>query len=347
MFQTVDGTRYTFLGSSNLTYSGMQGNLELSVVSDEFAPDKLNQFFRFCEEYGKVVTPEVIDTYARIEAQCAEKQGESMSFGDLVRRALLHANEAPLIKMNLAHQYFTYEDYECLFSHNASLNHSHLKERRKAVQQKLLAIHQRIQGVAHELDLHEHWRPENITSKIEPGNYNGHRVSWIGIRYGKSKKQIQRLDPGDTKGDGYSSFIKHASIQVALYPYGFAVAFFHAIRHGAWDRQYVRDQILYDPAYMQNIIGVLSNLKSHGYVWTIDDPPNGKTLAEFSLDKEDLANFPSFYKQDADGWESSLQKTWSPDDPTLTSLDNIVNAITVQMRLLAPLYRLMAQIPTV
>jgi hypothetical protein len=340
-------TTRVLVGSANLTWSGVNRNLELTTLSDEFPKDKINQFLFICDKSSIIVNDDLIAKYRNIEAQFVPNK-TATSFADFVRQILnvdsTHLPSPTLLK----DQYFTYDDYETLLQLNSSSKNDHIHERRETIRKRLLAIHNELKGFANSLDVHEHWKTEHVTSLITPCLFNGHRVTWVGLRYGKSEACISHLSPGYTREhDEQYSFPKHACIQLALYPNGFAVSLFHAVREKAWDRAHVRDRILKTPGYMDSIIDELHNLKGHGYVWTIDNPFTKEVLGNFDLDNEDMKDFRSWYMRDADGYESSLQKTWIPESDTLRSLDMIVEAAKEQIQLLQPLYRKMAQITVI
>jgi HKD family nuclease len=333
------------IGSANLTWSGINSNLEMTTVFSVDETSTIKYFFDHCRSLANIVDEDIIQKYRLLEPSL-DNIPESDPIIEKITSQPFTAND-PVIpdKSTLDNFYFTYEDYETLFPRNAVLNISEIKQRRKIIEQKMMSLHQRIKEFVNQLDLHEHWNDNHIVSTLSPSPFNHYSVSWVGIRYGKSRNQIERLNPGATTSDGnLYSFPKHGCIQIALYDNAFAVSFFHAVRYDSWDRAFVQNKLRNDPNYISTIISELEKLKGFGYKWYINDPVNDNTLDIFSIDDDPLDKFPEFYSKDSNGFESHLTKKWKPDSKELLNEETIVSALKEQIQLLKPLYTKMVQI---
>lgn len=333
------------VGSANLTWSGINSNLELTNVSDSNDNSTIKYFFEHCKSLSNEVTDEIIDKYRLLEPSLSDV-GENETLVEKITSQPFTEKDPKIENQDtLKDFYFTYEDYETLFPRNAVININEIRERRKVIEKKLLDIHEHIKPFANNLDLHEHWSPMHITSTLIPSQFNHYSVSWVGLRYGKSSEQIEELNPYATReDDNLYSFPKHGCIQVALYDNSFAISFFHSVRNDSWDRAYIQNLLYKNPEYINLIIEDLKLLKGHGYKWYINNPINGELLGRFSLDDEPIENFVQFYKKDQEGYESHLTKKWKPDDKEILTMQDTISVIKKHLQLLKPLYSKMVQI---
>ncbi|MGG3561980.1 hypothetical protein ABES03_10280 [Neobacillus rhizosphaerae] len=237
---------------------------------------------------------------------------------------------------------FTYEDYETLFPANQKRNDTVIAKKRKSIQKKLLNIHSKIKNFAQKADLHVHWNPEHITTIINPTTYNNYTIAWVGIRYGKHRKHVKY------GGESYASFTKHGSIQIGLYPGGFTVSLFHAVRDGAIDRGFVQEKLFQNPDFKNEMLMELQKIKGKGYTWYINDPIERlEPVKPFSLDNRDLNEFFKFYKFDNEGFESHLTRVVPIDDISISTEDQMVFLIKDEIKNLLPLYKQLIYIPPV
>ena len=211
--------------------------------------------------------------------------------------------------------------------------------RRKTVQDKILEINSNIYEQVKKLKIYHHWRKSNITSLITLNQYNFYRVAWMGVRYGKSKEQIDELNYGAGKGDDIFGFQKHACLQYCIASNGFEVNLFHAVKNGAVDRGYLDKNL---EKLAPKIIEEVEKLKGEGCYWTI----TGDGLDEpeyFYFDDEDGESFINYYKKyDKEGRESFLSYYLEPDDEVLEDIDSISEFILEKFEKLLPLYNLLS-----
>lgn len=180
-------------GSSNLTQGGFQKNLEFMSyhAGDNLNVDKILLFFDYCKNNASLVDRAIIDYYKEIEAELLKLNTLQKDIKKKLNRRITNDDSFEKDEYDLTKHYFTYEDYESLFHRNAILNNNEIKERRKLVRDKLASIHKLLKKHVNLLDLHEHWKLNNLTSGIEPNHFNHNRVSWIGVRYGKTEQEVK------------------------------------------------------------------------------------------------------------------------------------------------------------
>ena len=339
------GKGRVMFGSANLTGAGMNQNIELSGVIDVHAgTDDYNilSFFQYLNNMSALVTENVISGYKQKEDVLKDIQKLQTNVEQVLFPLFAEKDGLPHPSI-LKEYYFTYEDYEIFFERNARRVTEELTERRKMVSKKLRNIHDKIRDFANSLDLYSHKDDYHITTLMEPSKYNDYRLNWMGVRFGKHQDKIKSL-LRYSKTDTNYSFPKHGCFQYSISDTGFHVGFFHAVKHNAWDRAFMFQKLRENPRYIDEIIAILKNLKGHGFVWRIHNPNMNIDKANFMLDSEEIDQFPTFYHQDEDGFESFLMKTFKYDDPAIKTEESIVELIRQYMLLLHPLYMKMVQL---
>lgn len=336
-------------GSANLTHMGMNRNLELSSVLDinvskHGSNTNIHQFFERLEVLSDEVTPEIIAGY-----QERQKVVDSLPFiqetESSIFKTVFADDEAIPSPEELEGFYFTHQDYETLLESNASLATQELRNRREAIRNKLLGIHDKLEPFAKRLGLNSHWDRNHKVSQIEPNQFNFGRVNWMAVRFGKHRTQLDGLLPERAYGEKeLYKFPKHGCIQLSVTQNGLSVGLFHAVRYDSWDRAYVANKLEKTPDFIRTITRHLRDLQGYGYTWFIHDPTTGQGTS-FSVDDESLDDFPTFYRNDEDGYESFLITTYEHNHDEIETVDDIVNLIKFHMELLLPLYREMVQVP--
>ncbi|GAB1798228.1 hypothetical protein [Priestia megaterium] len=190
-----------------------------------------------------------------------------------------------------------------------------------------------------------------ISSGIEPNIFNRHRVSWIGVRYGKTEHEVKLLNADSPRNwDRYGNsksknaqlgFQKHSCIQFCIVPNGFEVILFHAVASEAIDRGYMHDLIDENKKMeLKRIIKAINNLKGKGFTWYISDPDQRKLVAKFKIDEENPIDFLSFYKKyDKEGYTSVCQFSIKPDNAVLKDKKEIAKLVLRKTKELLPLYK--------
>lgn len=249
--------------------------------------------------------------------------------------------------------YFDEKDYDTFLPEKQSLRSKDVMDARKVVQQKLLDLNKEVLPILQKmhLDLHNHYNPNNITSVIMPCDFNKFKVNWLGVRYGRSKRQLSQLNYGlsaynKEDKDDILGFQKYACMQINIDNAGVDVGMYFAVPHGSVDREYLRQVILDDLKYP--IIEELQKLKGFGYVWSLWNTNIDKQLipdfscinpispeSSFSIDHQDVKEFPEWwYKNDVDGCYSSMLVHFPRWDERI-SKDNIVETC---VRVISHLY---------
>ena len=337
--KSVDKSKLIF-GSSNFTKGGFVNNIEFNNISfvDSWEEVKLERFFNYCKNNSDIVSDEIIKFYK-------DKEKELNKLKDVEKRIKksLYAyqrrnDEFDQDKYDLNEMYFKYEDYETLFERNQKLDEYAINNRRKVIKDKLLKIHDSVYSTLKKENIYCHWRKDNITSLIRPCKFNNGKVAWVGVRYGKSKREIDELKYG-VENDEDLGFQKHACLQFSIAASGFEVNLFHAVRRDAIDRNYMHENI---DKYKYKIENELDKLKGEGLKWVVYDKSETKSYV-FDIDNKKSEEFIEFYKKyDEDGRESYLLYYLPPDDVNLKNLSSISKFVIDKIKILVPLYNLLA-----
>jgi uncharacterized protein YktB (UPF0637 family) len=332
-------------GSANFTSGGMHYNVEFDciVVPSAEQLTSVRKFLAFCECISIPLTSNIIDYYRENAAEIEELKITQKK----LRRKLsgfIYKDDAILPdQYAIDDHYFNYEDYEIFFERNRMLNGSAIQEKRKLVQEKMLRIHEKIYPKVKKLGISCHKRPDNVTSLIIPSVYNHYMVAWMGVRYGKTPKEIDALNYGAEKDDIYG-FQKHGCLQFCLVDNGFEVNLFFAVKNDAVDRDYIGENI---KKLKPKIEIELEKLQGYGMKWVINDDFTGERFY-FDIDTQaSSAFFDYFKKYDQPGRESYLLVYYPPDDEVLKTLDDICIEVLETIKLLVPLYNTMVYRPQV
>ncbi|MDU1854386.1 MAG: phospholipase D-like domain-containing protein [Clostridium baratii] len=326
-------------GSSNLTLGGFSQNLEFDRISetDRQEDRKLEIFFKYCEKNSEKVTEEIIKYYFENESRIREIESNNKKLKKLMYSYETRNDPFSEEDFDLSERIFKYYDYEILFFRNQKLIEESINKRRKELREKILDIHDSVYKQLEGEKVYCHWNKQNITSIIRPCMFNKDRVGWIGVRYGKSKGEIDLLNSG-WNYDDYTGFQKHACLQFAIVQNGLDINLFHAVKNGAIDRGYLHEKI---NVKKDEIIKELNKLKGENLVWYIYE--NDKQVKKFDLDLEDSKEFIDFYKKnDTEGRESFLSYLVKPNDPRLRSIESVSELIVDKFKKMLPLYNLLA-----
>ena len=325
-------------GSSNLTNGGFRNNIEFNSIEivENDKLESLVKFFDFCEHKATPINDEIIEYYeenseAIEELQIAQRKLRKKLNGYIHKDDALNEDELDIDKF-----YFTFEDYETFFVHNQTRDDIEIRERRKIVQDKMLAIHKKIYQTIKKMGIECHWRPENITSLINPCVFNKGRVGWMGIRYGKTKGEVAALN--FNAEDLTIGFQKHACLQYCIIPSGFEINLFLAVKHDAIDRAYLHENL---KKLQPKIEKEIAKLKGYSMTWEIYDEEIDENFT-FDIDNEDDGSFCEYFKKnDRDGRESFLKLLYEADDSRIENIDSIGKEIVKYIKVLLPLYNSM------
>ena len=327
-------------GSSNFTSGGFYNNIEFDMIKefDKNEEKKLSLFFKYCSDNAKLVNEEIINFYKEKSEEIDKLKNNSKTINKVLYSYERRNDAFKEDDYNLEDMYFKYQDYETLFSRNQPLNNIIINKKRKRIKEKILNIHNKVYPSLSKENIYCHWRSENITSLIRPCEFNFGRVNWIGVRYGKSKFEIDQLNIGAYKNEELG-FQKHACLQFCITPNGFEINLFHTVRRDGVDRSYLHEKI---NEIKSEIIKELDNLKGQGLKWIIYDDINKKSYI-FDIDSDISSDFIDFYKKyDNEGRESSLVYYLKPNDNRLKDINSISDVIIEKIKLLLPLYNLIS-----
>jgi hypothetical protein len=337
----IKGTNQSkiIFGSSNLTIGGFKNNIEFNYIDivENSKLESIWDFFKFCEIKAIPINDDIIRYYEDNYKEIEQLNEINKKLRKKLNRYFYKDDALDNDILNIDNFYFTFEDYETFFKRNQARGDIEIKEKRKRVRNKLLRIHKKIYKSIKEMGLECHWRDENITSLIEPRPFNNGRVGWLGVRYGKTKKEIDTLNFNSTL-ESKIGFQKHACLQYSLIPSGFEITLFLAVKHDAIDRQYLHDKIR---ELQPKIEEELSKLKGLNMTWEIYDEENDENFS-FDINEEDERKFCDYFKKnDKEGRESFLRMYYEANDIRIKNIDNISKEIIKYMKLLLPLYNSM------
>ncbi|SCH48847.1 Predicted HKD family nuclease [uncultured Clostridium sp.] len=337
LFECKNKNKLIF-GSSNFTQNGIENNIEfdsiMEIENNSLYKTKVDLFFDHCNSKSKLVDEEIIKWYESIESELEELRKVQKKITKRIYANEMKDDPFDEDDYDFTNYYFKYSDYETFFTRNEKKDDISINKCRAEVKEKILEIHKNIYSKVKKLGINCHWRKDHITSLIRPCTYNYGKVDWLGVRYGKTESEIKVLNMGTDKGEGLG-FQKHACIQYAISADVFEVNLFHSVPNDAFDRSTIYERLKND-RFRNSIENELSNLKGHGFIWTI----NEKT---FDIDKDDISQFHKFYiSNDCEGKFSSLSKVFNPDDEEIKSLDSICDIVYKYIEMLIPLYNLVS-----
>ena len=322
-------------GSSNLTTGGFQNNLEFNCIKYEEKTELIELFFAQCEKKSMPVDEDIITAYKKHAAELGELDDIRKKANKVFSKIFYPDDPFPESEYNFVNLYFKFKDYETFFPRNWEKGDSVILERRKEVQEKMLKIHERIYRKIKSMGIMHHKRTENITSSIVPSFWNNGQVAWLGVRYGKTPREIELINEGINKQeqDAYG-FQKNGCLQFSIGGYGFEVNLFLAVRNDAIDRSYLHKNIR---DLEQKIIFEMSKIKGKGMEWVIDDEKGNECC--FDIDSENLKDFCNWFRDnDKEGRLSYLRTFYKPDDIRINTIDAISTEVIKMIKLLLPLY---------
>ncbi|ELC8455311.1 phospholipase D family protein [Clostridium perfringens] len=335
-------------GSSNFTSGGLLNNIEFddikTVEGNKLA--EVQRFFEYCDFHSTLVNDDIIRYYKDSQKEIEELRQIQKKLRKKIK-GYVHLDDAmDKDEYEINDYYFTFSDYETFFNRNATRDDKEIREQRKVVKDKMLMIHNKIYSQIQKLGINCHWNKNNVTSLIHPCEYNKGRVGWLGIRYGKTKNEVdivnQCLD--NKEKDEIKGFQKHGCLQFCIVPTGFEVNLFLAVRHDAIDRANVQDNM---KQLEPNITKEIAKLQGHGMIWELYNDTT-KDYKCFELDDRKAEEFCKFLKKyDRDGYESYLKLFYRADNKILSDINLISSEIIKYMTMLVPLYNAMVWRPKV
>lgn len=229
---------------------------------------ELEHFFRFCDNHSVLVDEDIIQYYEKIQADIDKLKNTQNKIRKKLGGYLNQDDAFPEDKYELTDYFLNYEDYETFFKRNERRNDTDIRDRRKRVKNKMLEIHKIVYPKVKCLGEECHWSEQHVTSLILPSVYNLGKVSWLGVRYGKTKKEIDAVNfsLGNDNKDEIRGFQKHGCIQFCVTPEGFEVNIFLAVRQDAIDRAYLLEKL--DEKKIA-ITEEIKKLRGEGMTWVI------------------------------------------------------------------------------
>lgn len=323
------------LGSSNLTTGGFQNNLEFNCIKYEENIGPIELFFSQCEKKSLPVDKDIISAYKNYAAELGEFDDTRKKANKVFSKIFYTNDPFKEDDYNLKNHYFQFQDYETFFPRNREKSDSVIHERRKKIQEKMLAIHKKIYSKIKSKGIMCHKRTENITSSIVPSDWNRGQVAWLGVRYGKTPREIALINEGiDREEQSIYGFQKNGCLQYSIGGYGFEVNLFLAVKNDAVDRSYVHKNLC---SLEPRIISEMNKIKGKGMEWIIEDDSGFESI--FDIDSDDISSFCKWFREnDKDGRFSYLRTYYRPNNKILKDINAIGNEVVTTIDLLLPLY---------
>ena len=333
-------------GSANLTRGGLMQNMEFYNIEEDVenirqCESSIKLFFDRCEQKGEKVDEKVIEEYkeydkVRIEEMSKVSYKRLTNIMNKIKGKESHVENSEIYD-KLGEFYFNKDDYEVFEEYHEDEDSIEITENRRNIKNKLLVINDVIKLECEKIGLYNHWNDENITSSISPNMFNHYKVNWIGVRFGRSKKEIDELNNDEIKN---FSFHKYACMQFSISLECFEIGIYHAVASDAVDRKFLRQELENNTNQIRNkIVEELKKLKGNGLEWSIWSPYKEQSNIIFSLDRDDIEKFPEFYlENDNDGSHSSIMFRFSPNDERLKTKESISELIIEKFKILLPLY---------
>lgn len=248
--------------------------------------------------------------------------------------------------------YFEDYHYDIFKEEYQDKNSKDIRSVRKEIQDRLLELKEDLDLKVIPYNLYTHWKKENITSLLFPCEYNHGKVNWIGLRYGRSKREIALLNKGrDLKEDPFLGFQKYNCFQVDISLDGLDIGIYHSVPNDAVDRMYVREHIE-DPEFQEALKPILEDLLGYGYRFSVGqlgavsnkwetkvfefDAYYGKDVTGENI----IDEFTKFYKKYVtDGTHSSLLYHYPRYDERITQKELIEYEFMKHIERLYPLYK--------
>ncbi|MEJ6952068.1 phospholipase D family protein [Natronospora cellulosivora (SeqCode)] len=342
LIEQEEDTKVMF-GSSNFTNGGFNKNIEFNVINNKCSKkeiDKLQLFFKFCNNNSKLVNQEIIDIYIQQHKELKKLKQIQQSIRENLHK--FESLEDPFKKntYNISSYFFSYSDYETFFKKNQQRSDINIMKKREHVEEKLRKVHKIIYDDVKKINLNCHWRDKNITSSLRPNRFNKGKVSWLGIRYGKSKKELDYLNMG-AEANEELGFQKHACLLFSIYSLGVEISLFHSVIHDAFDRGYIQDQLKKD-SYRKKLIKEIEKLKGEKFIWHLKNKDSNESY-EFHIDNESAKDFVAFYlNNDKDGLASFMSYFIDPDSDELKDINAFTQTIINKFKKMIYIYRLVA-----
>ncbi len=218
--------------------------------------------------------------------------------------------------------YFSDEDYTIFTKANALKKDSALQNKRKALQNKMIRLHEMIYHDVQALGLDCHDSKANITSSITPDRHRGDYHTWILVRYGKLIDEYDFLKPE-------FGFTKHSNIQFVVDEKGFEVQLFLG-NDKYYDFLNIRKAVA---EYRDIIEEEIKKLYDLGWTWCFYDEPE-----PFKYDISADGSFCDWLLRNINrGGDAYITYSYGKHDERLSE-NNIAGTVLSDIKLLVRLY---------
>jgi hypothetical protein len=206
-----------FTGSGALTLEGLKDHEEIfNKVTDVKEVEALLSWYTTYYEFAEPITEEMIAEYELLYPYW--KQREIASREEKKQFIALTSRAFSWDGIRFKTQYFKKEDYLVLSNAQADLDTEAQQTARAALKSKLQQLHESIQKHVTRIRLHAD-NTANISS-LNPQDHADHKLTSIGMMYGRSEAELKRYAPTAQPGDFITLqvIVMQKNIAIALVP---------------------------------------------------------------------------------------------------------------------------------
>jgi hypothetical protein len=313
-----------FVGSGHFTLEGIKDSEELFYkISDAKEIENLKSWFIGYYEFAQPLTEALIAEYEwRYPAM---KQRDYVSRLEKKQFLALTTAGFSLDHIKFKQQYFKKEDYLAFSSGKAHFTTPELYAERASVQNKFIALHERIKDDLRKLGVQAISDPDAVVSSLDPVHHTDSQLRSMWLAYGLNTTELKKYDEATTLADQIHVQIMLGQKDVGIY----LVA--GAPRKGKVDREYFKSS-MNDVEYRKQMFNILSGL---GAAYWIDVACERKNTDTFQTE-DALWEFTK-----ADQWlyfDFIIGRNYTPDAVEISN-ENIALSIVKELDKLSVVFR--------
>lgn len=324
-----------FLGSGNCTKVGLLTNIELSIkVENPNTVQELRDWYETYFKLGTILKQDWLDEYRLFYVERSDKEKELQSITKKFKKETgVTKGKVALVEYDFTGQFFTYEHYNAFTPPKPILDEPGPIKERLDVRNKLEELHHRLYPIMEKKgwQVYSHHQTQHLTSSFRHNEYASSSLSAIWLHYGRSEEELERYK--DAFGENMTS-LYHMRLEILIIKDHLWVELRVGKNNGSYpDRQYIREQLKSNPAFVNTYYNLIIKLDST-FTVTIADEEVPKSEFE---DAQDLKEFtlqdnPKFYY-------FRIGRLYKPDDKAISD-NNIVTTVINDFEKLYPLYQL-------
>lgn len=331
----VDENWTAFLGSGNCTKGGLRTNIELSLkIENSNAVQELLDWYDTYFKLGTILNQEWLDEYSLFYAERSDKEKELQSITNQFKKVTgVTKGKVALADYDFAGQFFKFKHYDAFTAPKPILDEPGPIEERLEVRSKLEELHNRIYPVMDKKgwEVYAHHQSQHLTSSFRHNERASSSLNAIWLHYGRSEEELEQYK--DAFGENMTS-LYHMRLEILILKDHIWVELRVGKNDGSYpDRQYIREQLKTNKAFVDNYYELIKNLDKTFTVTVADEEVS---VNDFK-DENDLKEFtlkdnPKFYY-------FRIGRLYKPDDKAISD-SNIVTTVINDFEKLYPIYQL-------